>query len=229
MTLPGPARSLVLAVCLAGAAIAITHASRTERVPPRESFATFPMDLGGWQGQSADRFNQRILAVLGVDEYINRAYSSPSGTTVGLYIGYYQSQREGDTMHSPLNCLPGAGWQPITKERIRIPVATTLNPLTGAPSGAREIEVNRFVIQKGVDRQVVVYWYQSRDRVVASEYWGKVYTVLDAIRTNRTDAALIRIVCPVYGTDTTAEARAAQATVEFAQAVFPMLGRYLPE
>jgi EpsI family protein len=86
------------------------------------------------------------------------------------------------------------------------------------------ITINRYLVQKGLDRQVVLYWYQSHGRVVASEYWGKIYLVLDAIRTNRTDGALVRLVSPVITTEAEAEARA----IEFAQAVYPLLGRYLP-
>jgi len=227
MMLPGAIRSLVLAACFASAAGMIASASHTERVPPRESFATFPMDFAGWHGQAVERFDQRILTVLGVDEYINRVYASSSGP-VGLYVGYYQSQRQGDTMHSPLNCLPGAGWQPLLKERIRIPIAVPAFP-AGAHEPVREIEVNRFLIEKGVDRQVVIYWYQSHGRVVASEYWGKIFTVVDAIRMNRTDAAMVRIICPVAGGDPAGEGRAQQAAVAFTQAVFPLLGRYLPD
>jgi EpsI family protein len=175
------------------------------------------------------RFDQKILTVLGVDEYISRVYTAPTNVSVGLYIGYYQSQREGDTMHSPLNCLPGAGWQPVKQERIFVPVAMSLDSATGQPAGSREILVNRFVIQKGLDKQVVIYWYQSHGRVVASEYWGKIYTVVDAIRMNRTDAAMLRVICPVYGNDTAAEARAEQAATAFTRAMFPLLGRYLPD
>jgi EpsI family protein len=227
MTLPSPLRSLVLAGCLAAAAVAIGQASRVERVPPRESLERFPLGIDQWHGQSADRFDQRVLTALGVDEYISRIYSESAGQTAGLYIGYYQSQREGNTMHSPLNCLPGAGWQPVVKERIRIPVLDRPSAV-GRPDARRDIEVNRFVIQKGGDRQVVIYWYQSRDRVVASEYWGKVFTVLDALRTNRTDAAMVRVVCPIAGPTEDAERRANAAAIEFTQAVFPLLARYLP-
>ena len=115
---------------------------------------------------------------------------APCGA-VGLYVGYHDSQRQGDTIHSPLNCLPGAGWQPLEQGRITVSVRDhgTARP---AP-----IEVNRVVIGKGLDRQLVLYWYQSHRRVVASEYWGKVYTVLDAMRYNRTDAAMVRVITPV--------------------------------
>jgi EpsI family protein len=120
-------------------------------------------------------------------------------------------------MHSPLNCLPGAGWNAIKRGHITIPL-----------DNKSTIEVNRIVILKGLDKQVVLYWYQSHGRVIASEYWGKIYTVLDAVRKNRTDAALVRIICPVAGTDAESEAVAELHAVEFAKAVFPLLERFLP-
>jgi exosortase D (VPLPA-CTERM-specific) len=225
----GAYRAIAIVLVLVLGAVVIARASKSERVPPRESLATFPMQLAEWQGQPADRFDQQILAVLGVDEYVNRIYTAPTAVSVGLYIGYYQSQREGDTMHSPLNCLPGAGWQPVKQERALVRVATGTDPATGLPTGNREILVNRFVIQKGLARQVVMYWYQSHGRVVASEYWGKIYTVVDAIRMNRTDAAMVRVICPIEGPDAAAEVRAEQAATAFTRAMFPLLGRYLPE
>ena len=101
-------------------------------------------------------------------------------------------------------------------------------PVPTTPGGPmRMIEINRFVIQKGLDRQVVYYWYQSRDRVVASEYWAKVYTIVDAIRYNRTDAALVRVTVPI-GSDDGARGRAAAAGVGFVQALFPLLSSHLP-
>jgi EpsI family protein len=180
------------------------------------------MEIGDWRGEAADRFDQRVLAVLGVDEYVNRIYSAGQDRAVGLYMGFYQSQREGDTIHSPLNCLPGAGWEPVRKGRVTIPVRTSAGE-------TRQVTVNRFTIQRGLDRQVVLYWYQSHGRVVASEYWGKIHTVLDAIRLNRTDAAMIRVIAPVRGRDDEHEASAETNVVEFAQAMFPLLGRYLPD
>lgn len=190
---------------------------RAEPVPMREPLATCPLELSFWKGQRAADFDQGTLAVLGVDEYINRVYLDAKRRPIGLYVGYYGSQRQGDTMHSPLNCLPGAGWSPLSFTRMHIPV----NP---AGSASSSIQVNRYVIEKGLDRQLVLYWYQSHGRVVASEYWGKVYMVLDAIRTNRTDGAMVRIIAPI----TTSEEDAERQAVEFAQALYPQLGRYLP-
>jgi EpsI family protein len=155
-----------------------------------------------------------------VDEYMNRLYSAPGRQPVGLYVGYYQSQREGDTMHSPLNCLPGAGWLPISQKRTEIRVTDEHGP--------RTVLVNSFVIEKGLDRQVVLYWYQSHGRVVASEYWGKIYTVVDAVRLNRSDGALVRLVTPIPSSAPDAQEAAEASAIAFAQAIFPQLGRYLP-
>jgi EpsI family protein len=218
-------RAVVVAVCLVIGSAAIARASKSEPTLPRQSFSTFPMQLGSWQGQSADRFDQRVLTVLGVDEYINRIYSAPGHQPVGVYIGFYQSQREGDTMHSPLNCLPGAGWEPVARSQVPLTVKTSTDP--GALTTT--IAVNRIVIEKGLDRQLVLYWYQSHGRVVASEYWGKVFTVLDAIRLNRTDAAMVRIISPIANRDRAAERDAERAAFGFVQDMFPQLSRYLPE
>lgn len=189
--------------------------TRAEPVPIRESLTTCPMELSDWSGRRAPDFDEATLSILGVDEYINRVYLDANRLPIGLYVGYYGSQRQGDTVHSPLNCLPGAGWSPVSFGRIPVPV-------TGASTPA--VTVNRYVIEKGTERQLVLYWYQGHGRVVASEYWGKIYMVLDAIRTNRTDGALVRIIAPIVTTEADAERQA----VSFAQVLFPMLKRYLP-
>jgi EpsI family protein len=222
-------RSIIVFIVLVLGAVTIGRASRSEVPPPRESLATFPMDIADWRGQSADRFDQQVLTVLGVDDYLNRIYTAPSNVSVGLYVGYYDNQREGETMHSPLNCLPGAGWQPVRQERVTVTVEGPTDRAPERPSGQRPILVNRFLIQKGLEKQVVIYWYQSHGRVVASEYWGKIYTVADAVRLNRTDAAMVRVICPVRGTDEAATVRAQEAATTFTKAIFPLLGRYVPD
>jgi EpsI family protein len=213
-------RAIIVAILLLVGAGALLRASKTERVPVRESFDNFPTYITGWEGRSLGAFDAKIVSVLGVDEYMNRVYSTPGKQPVGLYVGYYQSQRQGDTMHSPLNCLPGAGWLPISQKRTEIRVTDDHGP--------RTVLVNDFIIQKGLDQQVVLYWYQSHGRVVASEYWGKIYTVVDAVRLNRSDGALVRLVAPI-ATNTPGGQEAAEASaIAFAQAIFPQLGRYLP-
>jgi EpsI family protein len=214
-------RSLVLFACLVAAAGVVARADRREPVPIRETLDRFPTTIGEWKGVQQAPFAKDVLAVLGVDDYLTRAYFTPDRAGVGVYIGYYQSQRQGDTMHSPLNCLPGAGWLPVSKSALNIQVARSIE------GAMRDIEVNRYVIEKGLDRQLVLYWYQAHDRVVASEYWGKFYLVADAMRMNRTDGSLVRVIAPFNGKEST-EAAAEGSAVRFVKAMFPLLSDYLP-
>lgn len=209
-------RLLVLSACFFLAAGYTARAIRPEDVPLRQPLAKFPTALADWIGSDEPRFSDEILAVLGVDEYLNRTYHADGSPPVSLYVGYYESQRQGDTIHSPMNCLPGAGWEPVVARRIQVPIPGLQTPL----------EVNQVIVQKGTDRHLVLYWYQSHGRVVASEYWSKFYMVYDAIRTNRSEGALVRVVTPIPSNqpDAAAEARA----VAFVQALFPLIGRYLP-
>jgi EpsI family protein len=222
MTSSTMTRSLVVAGCLLAAAGYLAKASRAEAVPQREPLAAMPFQIDGWKGRREPDFTPEILAVLGVDDYIVRTYFQDR-VAVSLYVGYHDSQRQGDTIHSPLNCMPGAGWQPLEQGRITVPVTDTLDTLGTAP---RPIEINRVVIGKGLDKQLVLYWYQSHRRVVASEYWGKIYTVLDAVKYNRTDAALVRVVAPI--SDSVPVDLAEKQGLSFIQSLFPRLNKSLP-
>jgi EpsI family protein len=214
-------RTVILFVGLLVSAGIVARADRSEPVPIRQTLNLFPMTIGEWHGVQQADFSKDVLAVLGVDDYLTRAYFTPDREGVGIYIGYYQSQREGDTMHSPLSCLPGAGWEPLSKSSLGV----TVNSRPGGPP--RDIEINRYLIQKGLDKQLVLYWYQAHDRVVASEYWGKYYLIADAMRLNRTDGALVRIMVPM--TDKEGSERTAEATaVRFVKSMFPLLSAYLP-
>lgn len=217
-------RVLVVSACLMGANVVLARAMRAESVPVRESLSAFPMAIGGWQGERADDFDEATLKQLGVDEYVNAAYQNRAGI-MGLYIGYYESQRQGDTIHSPANCLPGAGWQPVERSRVQLPAEFQRDT---ANRGSSPIEINRWVIQKGEDRQVVLYWYQSHGRIVASEYWGKFYLVFDAIRLNRSDGALVRVTHPVDAQSRDPLGEAHARAMAFVKAVLPLLGRFLP-
>src|SRR4051794_20721952 len=215
-------RTLILFACLVASAGIIHRANRPEPAPARETLDGFPMALDEWQGVRQPPFAKDILAVLGVDDYLTRAYfTADRKAGVGLYIGYYSSQRQGDTMHSPLNCLPGAGWEPVSKSTVLVNVndATT--------GGTRDIEINRYMIQKGLEKQLVLYWYQAHNRVVASEYWGKFYLVADAVRLNRTDGSLVRVIVPV-NSDERSEGLGEANAIKFVKAMFPVLPRFLP-
>lgn len=182
------------------------------------------MQVGQWEGQPGPVLDSGAVAALGADDFLNRVYSSAALPPVALYIGYYGSQREGDTIHSPLNCLPGAGWEPITRTRMSIRVVDV--QASGSPE--RTIVVNRLIVRKDLDQELVLYWYQSHGRVVASEYWGRVLLAFDALRLNRTDGALVRVIAPITPDEAGANATSELAATDLVRAIFPLLASYLP-
>jgi EpsI family protein len=213
-------RIIVLLISMLAAAGAVTRADRQENVPLRKSFSSFPFAVGDWRGKLQPPLDDNVLAVLGVDDYLTRAYfSKTAGEGVGLYVGYWQSQKQGDTIHSPQNCLPGAGWLPVSQGSLAIDWPS---------GGSSQSRVNRYVIQKGLDRQLVLYWYQSHGRIVASEYMGKFFLVADAVRLNRTDGAVVRVITPILGDSTEAERQAEARSVDFVRTLLPVLGEFLP-
>ncbi|MGH7230193.1 MAG: exosortase C-terminal domain/associated protein EpsI [Nitrospiraceae bacterium] len=195
--------------------------SHSEPMLSRKSFAEFPLHLAErWNGRELG-LDQSVLDVLKLSDYMMRVYVSNTkdgrdpesqGVPLWLYVGYYQSQRTGMTYHSPKNCLPGAGWQFVESEQVAV-------PLRGGPS----ITINKVLIQKGMDKQVILYWYHDRGRVIASEYWAKGFLVWDAVTQHRTDGALVRLSVPVI---TTPEA-AYQHAFHFLQDLWPVLPEYL--
>ena len=203
----------MIAVLLAGAA-GMGFLSHGESTPPARPLADFPKDIASYRAVAEFPFDAATLKVLGVTDYMNRAYFSPAHGELGLYIGYFRTQRTGASIHSPKNCLPGSGWQPMVSETYQLTL----------PDG-RKVPVNLYVIRKDLDQQIVLYWYQSHGRVVASEYWGKFYMVADAIRLNRTDAALVRITAPVRNGDV--DAARGQA-IAFAQEVAVDVEQVIP-
>lgn len=209
-------RTGALCACLIAGAGVLARASKTEPTPLRTPFDALPMQLGAYSGVKAPDLEPDILEVLGVEEYLNRTYRGPSGLPVGFYVGYWASQREGDTIHSPMNCLPGSGWQPVDTSRVAL------------PGGGEAADLNRVIVEKGGERLLVLYWYQSHGRVVASEYWSKIHMVLDAMRTNRTDAAMVRVVVPIPRNIPGAEAFAEKEALAFVAELMPQIGHHLP-
>jgi EpsI family protein len=213
-------RSIVLFVMFLSATALVASQSRPEPAPARKPFERFPSQVQTWRGELLPPLDSKILAVLGADDILNRVYFAPDRSAVALYIGFYNSQRQGDSIHSPMNCLPGAGWEPISRSHVAIPVAMR--------DGTTTIDANRYVIQKGINRQLVLYWYQSHGRTVASEYWSKLYLISDAVRLNRTDAALVRVIVPIDPRADDGETIAQRQAGEFVRALFPLLPDYLP-
>lgn len=200
---------------LVGTMAFLRSRSGAENLPPRTLLDSFPTQLGDWQGRQI-YIAEDIRKILGDGDFMQRVFRrSPLEPHMELFIAYFPTQRTGSTIHSPKNCLPGAGWVPV--ESIHVPLTR--------PDG-KVVSVNRYVIQKGNNRQLVMYWYQAHERVVASEYWAKVYLVVDAFRLNRTDGALVRCMTPLFQGES---ADSGQRRVEsFLGLLFPALPEYIP-
>jgi EpsI family protein len=211
----GRRNSVIALVILLAAGVFFRTLSHGEDIPMHRSLATFPLQIGPWVGE-VHTLDPNVLQVLKVDDHLWRQYSSSNGSPLGLYIGYYQSMRQGATYHSPKNCLPGSGWYFVETDTI---------PLQATDGRGQPVEINKFIIQKGLDKQLVLYWYQDRGRVLTSEYWAKAYMILDALLQHRTDGAFIRITVP-FSSATEVEALAQGKA--FAEQIFPLLQGYLP-
>ena len=208
-------RFLLAVVLLVFAAVFLRARSRPEILPPREELAAFPRQLGDWVGRDTP-LPAGVLDLLGPGEFLTRVYQRRlDASYLDFFVAYFPSQRTGNTIHSPQNCLPGAGWTPIEAGRFQ------LTQPDGSPATA-----NRYVLARGADRLLVLYWYQAHGRIVASEYGAKFYLVADAIRLNRTDGALVRIVTPVVPGEDTQVAQ--QRALDFAQLILPALDHHIP-
>ena len=180
----------------------------------RKELKDFPQSIGAWQRIGTDEIlDNETLKVLRASDYLLRNFRKSDGQIANFYVGYYASQRTGATYHSPLNCLPGSGW--ILSEPGKATVTL--------PDGS-EFVANKYVIQNGEHKSMMVYWYQGRGRNVASEYWGKAYTVFDSVRLRRSDGAMVRVTVPFTDSEATAE----KTAVEFASIASGVLPEFVP-
>jgi EpsI family protein len=207
---------LLLAVLILGGAVIQIWERAGEARVSRRALREMPAQVGSWRQVGPDqRFDQETESVLRADDYLSRTYALPDGLAASFYVGYYATQRTGATYHSPLNCLPGSGWE------MNEPASVTITPADGSPI----FEANRYIIQNGDDKQLLIYWYQGRGRKLASEYWGKIYTVIDSIRRRRSDGAMVRVMIPVGSS----EEQALKAATDLAAQVSPVLPGFIPD
>lgn len=205
---------LLVALILAATFSVRSHLGASPSVPLRLPLEQFPASVGQWKLQSQPRMTDDILGVLKADDYLLRIYQNPQGVQAQFFIAYYRSQRAGETMHSPKNCLPGSGWEPVQSDMIAFPAA---------PSGT---VINRYVVEKEGDRDLVLYWYQAHGRIIASEYWGKFYLVWDAMRMGRRDGAIVRVLVPMAPGESVAAAT--DQALSLADPALPLLSNFLP-
>ena len=209
-------RFWTVALLLAGVALLLFLRGDKDKVPVSEPLAGFPSVLNGWTGTDVP-IDQATLEVLGLGDYLSRNYFlDKRSMPIGLFIGYFPTQRTGATIHSPKHCLPGAGWSFESSEYV------DLTDAQGKPH-----QVGEYIISNGSVKQFVIYWYQAHGRSVANEYMAKIYMATDAMRLNRTDGALVRVITPIDPREpaSAAKARAEGFTAQFA----PLLPRFIPD
>jgi EpsI family protein len=210
---------VVLLILLAAFTTLHLRAS-VDRVPPSESLSLLPQTMDRWTSQDIP-ITQETLDILGDGRFLNRIYTDSAPNTglvqppVSLFIGYFPTQRTGQSIHSPQNCLPGAGWSFVSSRKIYLD-----NP------ELKNYAVGEYVIANGTSKQVVLYWYLAHGRSIANDYAAKAYMMADAIRYNRTDGALVRLVTPLSSNETLASAQ--ERVVKFADHLVPMLPRFIP-
>jgi EpsI family protein len=212
----GVLRFALAAALIALTAIMLQARTHTENIPQRLPLSSFPAQLANWDSTEFVQ-DQKTLEVLGPGDFMERVYRDPAKKLpfVDLFLAYFPSQRTGDTIHSPQHCLPGAGWNP--DENVRVTLSLP---------GHSPFPANRYVISKGDQRELVLYWFWAHDRGVASEYWAKFYLVKDAVRMNRSDGSLVRFVTPMFPGETPDAAQ--QRILPFTSAVVPLLDDYIP-
>ncbi|MGA9543850.1 MAG: exosortase C-terminal domain/associated protein EpsI [Candidatus Sulfotelmatobacter sp.] len=200
---------------LAGTAVFLHSRPCHEVLKPRTSLDKLPHQLGAWRGTDVP-ITSDVLETLGQGDFLLRNYQNDSfaPSSVDLFMAYFPSQKTGDTIHSPSDCLPGSGWFPLESSRIMLTLP-----------GHVPFLANRYLVARGDDRALVLYWYWAHDRAVASEYWAKFYLVADAIRLNRTDGALIRVSTPLDGEGVVA---AQERLIAFSREVVPLINTYVP-
>jgi EpsI family protein len=203
----------VLTLVIVVQAVLFYSASHGESTPLPAPLKDFPTVFGPWSMRAQADVDAETAAILRADDTLQRQYRSPGGDA-NLFIAYFKTQRQGQSPHSPKNCLPGSGFQPVESGRIDVPVA------------GGSININRYVVSRGEQESVVMYWYQSQGRVIADEFAAKFYLIADSIRHHRSDTSLVRIEVPV--SEHMPREKASETAVQFVQAAYPVVSSWLP-
>lgn len=203
---------LAVVVALFGLTFAALQFSQVVRETPiKQPLSGFPAEIGDWKFARKSFFDAPVIQMLGVADYISYDYVNGSEGLINLYISYFTAVGVTGGYHSPQNCLPGGGWNIASVEDV---------PL------ARGGQIKRVVVQKGGEQQVVLYWFQNRGRIIASEYWEKIYLVTDAVFKQRRDGSFIRIIGQVpKGGD---KGKFSQEMLDFANKTVGLAAEFIP-
>lgn len=184
-----------------------TWSERRPTEPLYRPLEEIPTTLGPWHAIASQQLTASVQEKLKATSYLSRSYTD-GNTTLNLFIAYYRVQKAGESMHSPKHCLPGAGWDISRHEDVNL------------SAGNQTVTVNQYDIQNGPAHELTLYWYQSRDRIIANEYRSKMMLAYDSIVKGRTAGSIVRIICP----NTPEAARVAR---NFAQLVIPEMHKNL--
>ena len=210
-----PLRLLIVLVLVGCTFFLLQGVSGVRRTPIKQSLAKFPITLGDWQAKSSRQSTDEVIKMLGVDDYIEYNYSTPAGQPVNFYAAFYESVGTDGGYHSPKNCIPGGGWG-----------IDAVKTVTFQPKGDQApVTVAEMIIRNRNEYQVVFYWYQNRGRIISSEYWEKVYLVLDAILKKRRDGTFVRLMTPAPNGDIQ---QAEKILQQFATLAVTELDNFLP-
>ncbi|WP_263367319.1 exosortase C-terminal domain/associated protein EpsI [Edaphobacter bradus] len=222
-------RYWTVVLLLLATAIMLHSRGDVDQVPASEPLSKMPQTIGAWTNTRDIPLDDEVLAILGKGDFLNRVYASRSGGStvapaepvnstapISLFIGYFPTQRTGQSIHSPQNCLPGSGWTFESQKYVE------LTAQNGKP-----YRVGEYVISDGNSRQFVLYWYQAHGRSIPNEYVARAYMIADAIRLNRTDGALVRVISPILPTEPVNAAR--DRVVAFTSQLAPILPRFIPD
>ena len=207
--------NMLLSSVIMGVSFAFLLGSIDQRpVPAHLSLRAFPEELSGWSGTPVP-LSKKEQEILNADDFASILFTkAATESSIFFFSAFYQHQTPEKNIHSPKNCLPGSGWAMIDTKVITVPLK----------NGGKPERINQVVIQKGLSKQVVLYWYQERGRIFPNEYWGRFYLVKDALTLHRTDGALVRISASLEGSvDNTV-----QKELRFIRNLTPMLSEYIP-
>ena len=208
----------IVSVILLLATFAFSHTIEfREKIPAKKSLDNFPTEFSGWVSEGRQTLDQIYIDALNFSEYTMADFKNKEGRNVSLYLAYYESQKKGQSIHSPASCLPGSGWSFDS---------TSIMSMSDIPGYVGTMKVNRAVMQFGDATQIAYFWFSQRGRVLNNAYQLKIYNFWDALTMQRTDGALIRLITPVYKNETLDEVDS--RLQDFVRAFVPVLNDYIP-
>lgn len=196
----------VMALLLLQAGIYYTMSAK-EFIPDIAPWSRFPAEIGSWRGVGDEPLDEDVLTELKPDDYLNRSYVS-GNRELSLFVGYFNSRRNGRAPHSPEWCLPGAGWNPISTRTVSIDL------------GSGRLPASEYIVEKKPERLLVLYWYHQGERVTSSETMAQLYAIPDMLMHGRTDTSLVRIIAPIAGNQTES---ARDLAFGFAREIYPLI------